>query len=91
MGYAYAWDDAVAYAQKPAAFRREYGRENEPFDILLALLEPPSVDLYRRAQDAGITQMMVRPWGAPHPARAGADQFREPIERFAETMMEKCR
>ena len=62
VGYAYGWDDAVGYATRLTALRRELGRENEPFDILLALLEPPSVDLYKRAEDAGITQVMVRPY-----------------------------
>ena len=91
VGYAYSWDDAVGYAQRLNTLRREYGREKEPFDILLALLEPPSVDLYRRAEDAGITQVMIRPWGAPDPALGGVEQFREPIERFAEQIVEKCR
>ncbi|OBK75280.1 TIGR03619 family F420-dependent LLM class oxidoreductase [Mycobacterium sp. 1274761.0] len=87
VGYAYGWDDAVGYAQRLTALRREYGRENEPFDILLALLEPPSVDLYRRAEDAGITQVMVRPWGVAGPARGGVEQFRESIERFADDII----
>ena len=38
VGYAYAWDEAVGYVQRLAALRREYGREQEPFEILLALL-----------------------------------------------------
>jgi hypothetical protein len=90
VGYAYTWDDAVGYAQRLRALLRQYGRESEPFDILLALLEPPSVDLYRRAEEAGITQMMIRPWGMPDPL-GGVEQFRGPIERFAESIMEKCR
>lgn len=90
VGYAYSWDDAVGYARRLTALRREYGRHDEPFDILLALLEAPSVDLYRRAEDVGITQVMVRPWGNPEPAQ-GSEQFREPIERFAEDIIEKCR
>jgi hypothetical protein len=61
VGYAYAWDDAVGYVQKPAALRRQYGRENEPFEIMLALLEPPSPDLYKRAEDIGITAVMCAP------------------------------
>ena len=55
VGYAYAWDDAVGYVEK-LKLRREYGRENEPFDILLALLELPTPDLYKRAEDIGITR-----------------------------------
>lgn len=85
VGTAYAWDDAVGYVQKLTALRREYGRDGEPFEIMLALIELPSVDLYRRAEDLGITAVMCAPWiGA-------ADGYRPSIERFAETIIEKCR
>ncbi len=91
VGYAYAWDDAVGYAQRLIALRREYGREQEPFEIMLALFEPPSVDLYRRAEDAGITAVMCRPWLGQESGSGGVESYREPIERFAETIIEKCR
>ena len=85
VGTAYAWDDAVGYVQKLTALRREYGRGDEPFEIMLALLEMPSVDLYRRAEDIGITAVMCAPWiGAE-------DGYRPSIERFAQTVIEKFR
>jgi probable F420-dependent oxidoreductase len=84
VGTAYAWDDAVGYVQKLTALRREYGRLDEPFEIMLALLEPPSVDLYRRAEDLGITAVMCAPW-------AGGQDYRPAIERFAQTVIEKFR
>jgi probable F420-dependent oxidoreductase len=85
VGTAYAWDDAVEYVHKLAALRREHGRQSEPFEIMLALLEPPSVDLYRRAEDLGITAVMCAPWiGAQ-------DGYRPSIERFAETVIAKFR
>ena len=59
VGYAYAWADAVGYVQKLAALRRQYGREDEPFEIMLALLEPPSRDLYKRAEEIGITRLAM--------------------------------
>ena len=62
VGFAYQWDEAVPFVEKLTKFRREYGRENEPFDILLALLDKPTVDLYRRAEDLGITAVMCAPW-----------------------------
>jgi hypothetical protein len=34
---------------------------------------------------------MVRPWGSPDPNRGGVEQFRGPIERFAEDIVDKCR
>jgi probable F420-dependent oxidoreductase len=90
VGYAYGWDESVGYATRLAELRREYGREQEPFEIVLALLEPPSVDMYRRAEEAGITTVMCRPWLGLQPG-AGVESYREPIERFAEDFIEKCR
>ena len=90
VGYAYGWDDAVGYAERLRALRREYGRGGEPFDILLALLEPPSSDLYRRAEDAGITAVMVAPWMLDGVAPTGdPDRFRPSIERFAQAVIAK--
>jgi probable F420-dependent oxidoreductase len=85
VGTAYAWDDAVGYVQKLTALRREYGRDGEPFEIMLALLEPPSVDLYRRAEDLGITAVMCAPW------LGATDGYRPSIERFAQTVIDKFR
>lgn len=89
VGYAYPLDRATRYAERLTALRREYGRENEPFEILLALLDPPSPDLYKRAEDLGITAVMCAPWVGQSdgtPAR-----FRESIARFAETIIAAVR
>ena len=92
VGYAYRWDEAVGYAQKLTALRREYGRENEPFEILLALLEPASLDLYKRAEDAGITSVMCAPWIGQVDSQPGdPERYRAHIERFADTIIEKSR
>ncbi len=91
VGYAYAWDDAVGYVERLKALRRECGREQEPFEILLALLEPPSVDLYRRAEDIGITAVMCVPWAGLDIGSGGVERYRQPIDQFAETIIEKSR
>ncbi|MET0698147.1 MAG: TIGR03619 family F420-dependent LLM class oxidoreductase [Mycobacterium sp.] len=90
VGTAYAWDDAVAMIDRLQACRREYGRESEPFEIIIALLEQPSIDLYRRAEDIGVTAVMCAPWAGAEPA-TGSDRFRAPIERFADEIMAHCR
>jgi hypothetical protein len=59
---------------------------------MLALLEPPSPDLYKRAEDIGITAVMCSPWAGLNDMGSGdVERFREPIERFAETVIEKVR
>lgn len=76
VGMYYAWDDAVAIVGRLQNYRRQYGREAEPFDIILSLAEAPSLDLYRRAEDIGITGVMCAPFTERN--------YREGIERFAE-------
>jgi probable F420-dependent oxidoreductase len=91
VGAAYSWDDAVRYVQKLTALRREYGRDGEPFEIMLALLEMPSADLYRRAEDLGITAVMCAPWLAEGVEPGDQERCRATIERFAETVIARCR
>jgi hypothetical protein len=84
IGYAYTLEQATRYTTRLAELRRDYGRAHEPFDIMLALLDPPSPDLYKRAEDLGITAVMCAPW-----AGADAPGYREAIERFSETIISK--
>jgi probable F420-dependent oxidoreductase len=92
VGTAYTWDDAVPYLERLAALRHEYGRDDEPFEIMFALLEPPSADVYERAADGGVTAVLCAPWmGTPEGASGDVARFCGPIERFAETVIAKLR
>ncbi len=92
VGYAYQLDDAARYARRLTELRAQYGRADEPFEILLALTDPASPDLYRRAEDVGITAVMCAPWmGTEAGASGEVSRLREPIERFAETVIAKVR
>jgi hypothetical protein len=56
----------------------------------LALLEPPTPDLYKRAEDIGITAVMSSPWAGMEGMGSGdVERFRKPIERFAEKIIDK--
>lgn len=46
-------------------YRREYGRENENFDIMLHCPDATSIDDIKRLQDLGITDLQVTPWALP--------------------------
>ena len=92
VGTAYAWDDAVRYVERLQGLRREYGRADEPFDIMLAFMEAQTPDLYKRAEDIGITAVMCAPWmGADGVDPANVESFRAPIERFAESVVAAVR
>lgn len=92
VGTAYVWDDAVHFVERLHALRREYGRADEPFEIMLALMEVPTPDLYKRAEDIGITAVMCAPWmGAADVDTTDVKSFRAPIERFAESVIAHVR
>ena len=70
---------------------KQAGREHDPFSIYVAVHAMPDVDLYRRLEDAGVTDLLCAPWMAVrardedtpeslHAARLGAcEQFAEQI------------
>ncbi|WP_197375021.1 TIGR03619 family F420-dependent LLM class oxidoreductase [Mycolicibacterium baixiangningiae] len=96
VGNAYAWEDAAQKVTTLNAMRREYGRDNDPFEIMLAIRDLPSVEMFRRAEDIGVTAVMCSPWamadvaaGAHDGVTLTADRYREPIERFAENILAK--
>ena len=47
------------------SLRREFGREHEPFDIMLHCPDANTVDDIRRVEDMGVTDLQVTPWTEP--------------------------
>ncbi|HEY5244458.1 MAG TPA: hypothetical protein VIJ60_02235, partial [Acidimicrobiales bacterium] len=77
------WIAAGAYSEAEAwthldSLRKalaKAGRLDEPFVTYLSLAERPDPDLYRRFEDAGVTDMVCAPWMfAPTPAGASPDE-----------------
>ena len=100
VGNAYPWDDAVHYVGKLRAYLKEFGRENDPFDIIIGFYDIPSPDLYKRAEEElGVSGTMCMPWAGMEEVSSGqhaglrqsAERYRKPIEIFAEQIVDKCR
>lgn len=87
VGFAYKWDDAASFARKLTELRGEYGRQDEPFDIIVAFLEKLTPDLLKRAADVGITGVTCSPWAGTRAVapRRSVEEYRAAIERFANT------
>ena len=71
--------------------RREYGRENEPFEVHAISMDAYTVDGIRRLEDEGVTDAIV---GFRYPYTVGADT--EPLQtkldnirRFADDVIAK--
>lgn len=59
---AYSPDDAWHHLGRLREQLKLAGRESEPFTIYLALGVLPDVDVYKRFEDAGVTDMVCAPW-----------------------------
>ena len=65
---AYAPDDAWQRLGVVTDALERAGRASARFDIYLAVRAAPDLDLYRRLEDAGVTDLICAPWmGAPEP------------------------
>lgn len=84
VGTAYRLDDAVRYVERLTALRREYGRDSAPFEIMVALLEVPTLEIFQRAEEVGITAVLCAPW-------YGSDDLEGAINRFADEVILKMR
>jgi alkanesulfonate monooxygenase SsuD/methylene tetrahydromethanopterin reductase-like flavin-dependent oxidoreductase (luciferase family) len=91
---AYSPDDAWHYLGKVHEHLRAAGREGEAFTIYLAVNALPDLDLYRRLEDAGVTDMVCAPWmladmkGAKD-YRSALDAKLRATEEFATTVIAK--
>jgi probable F420-dependent oxidoreductase len=80
-------------------YRREFGRENEPFDIMMHCPDAESVDDIRRLEDLGVTDLQVTPWSEKILAEMGVGAImqqqpplevkQQAIERYAEEVISK--
>ncbi len=100
IGIVHTQDEIKGILADLHALRREFGREREPFDVMLHCPDAETVDDIRRLEDLGVTDLQVAPWTQPAIlAELGVSSMRvqpplsvkqEAIERYAETVVSKC-
>ncbi len=61
----HAMDEVKDVVAELNRLRREFGRENEPFDIMMHCPDADTVDDIRRLEDLGITDLQITPWTVP--------------------------
>ena len=58
----YTEDEALATVERARKALAAEGRQSDGFPIFMALAPEPNVDLYKRMEDAGVTDMLCAPW-----------------------------
>ena len=98
IGNAYPWEEAEVHITKLKGYLREYGRENDDFEIICGLYAMPTADLYQRAEEElGMTGTLCMPWALGNPSagdHAGlaemAAAYKPFIDDFATNVVAKC-
>jgi len=67
-------ETAAAKVAKLMAWRREAGRQEEPFEITMVGGAWLDLDELRRFEEAGVTRLLMAPWFAPQVAQAMATE-----------------
>lgn len=80
-------------------YRREYGREHEPFDIMMHCPDADTIDDIRRLEDLGVSDLQVTPWSEKILAEMGVGAImqqqpslnvkQDAIRRYADEVIAK--
>jgi probable F420-dependent oxidoreductase len=82
-------DEAIGLIAQLNEMRREAGRDHLPFEIVFPLTTPPSLDDFRRVEDAGAHGIMAYPPKYTIGPHSTLDQKKAEMERFANNFIRK--
>ena len=68
-------------------WRREYGRENEPFEVMATPSDAWDIDGYKRLQDAGVSHILTMPWPFYHGESEQLEHKIDGIKRYADDII----
>ena len=69
-------------------YRRDYGRDQRPFDVMASPSDAFAIDHYKRLEDKGVTHILTMPWPFyPNDAVDELTQKRDAIQRFGEDII----
>lgn len=96
IGNAYTLEGCLDYVGRMKAELAAAGRTGEAFEIVVAVLAMPDVDLFRQLEEAGVTGLLCAPWmttdidptgGATADYGNSLEFKRRALEQFAETII----
>jgi probable F420-dependent oxidoreductase len=82
-------DEIIASIAQIQAWRREYGRENMPFEVMATPSDAFDVDAYKRLEDAGVTHILTMPWPFYHGETDDLDKKIDGLKRYADDIISK--
>ena len=82
-------EECKALVERINGLRREYGRADQPFDIVMACTDAFDLDGYRRLADFGVTSLLTAPWYLYGGDPTSIQTKREALLRFGAEVVAK--
>ena len=82
-------EEIVECIRKIDDWRREYGREQDAFDIMATPSDAWDVEGYKRLEDAGVTHILTMPWPFYHGETEDLDKKIDGVKRYADDIISR--
>ncbi len=79
--------DIVASIREIKALRTDYGRSDEPFDVMATPMDVFDPDGFRRLGDEGVTHIISTPWLVYHQGPTTLEQKKDAIRRYTDEII----
>ncbi len=82
-------EEIITSIDRIKSWRRDYGREAAPFDVMATPSDAWDADGYRRLEDAGVTHILTMPWPFYHGDSEKLEHKVDGIRRYADDIISK--
>ncbi len=84
-------DEIIETVKKIQQYRKEYGRDHLPFEVMASASDAYDIDGYKKLEDNGITHVLTMPWPFYHSETEELDKKIDGTKRFADDILAKMR
>jgi probable F420-dependent oxidoreductase len=82
--------DIIECIERIKTWRKEYGRDHLPFDVMATPSDAWTVEGYTRLADAGVTHILTMPWPFYHGETDDLDKKIDSVKRYADDIISQC-
>jgi probable F420-dependent oxidoreductase len=75
-------EEIIASMEQIQKWREEYGRADQPFEVMATPSDAYNIEGYRRLEDAGVSHILTMPWPFYHGDTQDLDQKLDGIRRY---------
>ena len=80
-------DEIIACINRIKTWRKEYGRDHLPFEVMATPSDAWNYEGYKRLEDAGVTHILTMPWPFYHGNTDELDKKIDSVKRYSDDII----